>query len=175
MASTRLSVLIPTPRRTPRQRLLLWAAAGASLAALPWVAPLLTWLHQAPLWVPLARTLAASPMAAWVLMLVWGLAIPLCVLAALWGHQRMRAAGTTVGAVLLASVWWIHMPAMQQCSAVYELDNGCRLLQSAFLLVASVALVACVFALLVLALRSMGWLALPPAEDDALDRHRYGA
>ena len=89
MASIQLSVLIPTPRRTPRQRVLLCGAAVfgllASVAVLPTVWNLLTLLHTLPHWDLLERMLAHSPMTAWLLMLAWGAAVPLCLLATLFG------------------------------------------------------------------------------------------
>lgn len=174
MASTPLSVLIPTSRRTPHQRMLLWGSAAASLMVLPLLGNLLAWLHQLPHWGPLERALATSPMTAWGLMLLWGMAVPLCVWARLRHGPGGRSGYAAVGAVAVALLWYVHMPAVQQCNTWYGLGGACRLVQAAHLLVAGAAAVASLFALTVLLLRSMGWVVLPQSDGDALDRHRYG-
>lgn len=180
MASIQLSVLIPTPRRTPRQRVLLCSAAGLSLlacvAVLPMVWNLLTLLHTLPHWGLLQRVLAHSPMTAWLLMLAWGAAVPLCLLATLFGGLHWRGALCTVGALLLAVVWYMHMPALQQCGALYGMGGMggvCRLLQAIYPLSLGLAVTVYLFGLLVLLLSSLGLVNLEPSDEDPLNRDRY--
>ena len=180
MASIQLSVLIPTPRRTPRQRVLLCSAAGLSLlacvAVMPMVWNLLTLLHTLPHWGLLQRVLAHSPMTAWLLMLAWGAAVPLCLLATLFGGLHWRGALCTVGALLLAVVWYMHMPALQQCGALYGMGGVCRLLQAIYPLSLGLAVAVYLFGLIVLLLGSLGLVSLAPSDTDPLnrDRYRYG-
>lgn len=180
MASIQLSVLIPTPRRTPRQRVLLCSAAVLSLlacvAVLPMVWNLLTLLHTLPHWGLLERVLAHSPLTAWLLMLAWGAAVPLCLLATLFGGLHWRGALITVGALLLAVVWYMHMPALQQCSVLYGMGGVCRLLQAVYPLSLGLAVAVYLFGLVVLLLSSLGLVSLVPADEDPLnrDRYRYG-
>lgn len=180
MASIQLSVLIPTPRRTPRQRVLLCSAAGLSLlacvAVMPMVWNLLTLLHTLPHWGLLQRVLAHSPMTAWLLMLAWGAAVPLCLLATLFGGLHWRGALCTVGALLLAVVWYMHMPALQQCGALYGMGGMgglCRLLQAIYPLSLGLAVTVYLFGLLVLLLSSLGLVNLEPSDEDPLNRNRY--
>ena len=180
MASIQLSVLIPTPRRTPRQRVLLCSAAGLSLlacvAVMPMVWNLLTLLHTLPHWGLLQRVLAHSPMTAWLLMLAWGAAVPLCLLATLFGGLHWRGALCTVGALLLAVVWYMHMPALQQCGALYDMGGMggvCRLLQAIYPLSLGLAVTVYLFGLLVLLLSSLGLVNLEPSDEDPLNRNRY--
>ena len=177
MASIQLSVLIPTPRRTPRQRVLLCSAAGLSLlacvAVLPMVWNLLTLLHTLPHWGLLQRVLAHSPMTAWLLMLAWGAAVPLCLLATLFGGLHWRGALITVGALLLAVVWYMHMPALQQCSVLYGMGGVCRLLQAVYPLSLGLAVAVYLFGLVVLLLSGLGLVSLVPSDEDPLNRDRY--
>lgn len=177
MTSIQLSVLIPTPRRTPRQRVLLCGAAVfgllASVAVLPTVWNLLTLLHTLPHWDLLERMLAHSPMTAWLLMLAWGAAVPLCLLATLFGGLHWRGALLTVGALLLAVVWYMHMPALQQCSLLSGMGDACRLLQTVYPLSLGLAVAVYLFGLVVLLLSSLGLVSLAPADEDPLNRDRY--
>ena len=177
MASIQLSVLIPTPRRTPRQRVLRCSAAVLSLVAcmavLPMVWNLLTLLHTLPHWGLLQRVLAHSPMTAWLLMLAWGAAVPLCLLATLFGGLHWRGALLTVAALLLAVVWYMHMPALQQCSLLYGMGGVCRLLQAVYPLSLGLAVAVYLFGLLVLLLSSLGLVNLEPSDEDPLNRDRY--
>ena len=178
MPSPQLSVLIPTPRRTPRRGLLLAGLAGASVlaavAVLPWVWNVLALLQRLPHWNGLEQALAASPLSAWLLMLAWGAAVPLCLLAALRGGMHWRRSLLTVGTLVLAALWHMHMPALQQCSALYGPSALCGLLQALHPLSLGMTVAVYLFGLAVLLLSGLGLVVLPSAEEEDLDRYRYG-
>lgn len=178
MGSTYLSVLIPTPRRTARQRSLLWGAAVASLlacgVALPVVWNLLGLIHTQARGDWLAHHLAQAPMAAWLMMLVWGTAVPLCLLATLWGGLRWRGVLLTTGLALWAVAWYVHMPELSQCAAAYG-GTVCAALQLAYPLSLGLALAVHLFALCLLLLSGLGLLSLSTLQPDELELYRYGA
>jgi len=179
MGSAYLPVLIPTPRRAARQRHWLWGAALASLvggsALLPAVWSGLAGLQTLPHWAPAAQHLAQAPLAAWALMLVWTAAVPLCLLATLWAAGGWRGRLLTAALGALAAAWYLHMPALQQCSALYGERPACAFLQSAYQVGIGLAVAAGLFALCVLVLRGLGLLSPGQGRSDALELHRYGA
>lgn len=179
MASTYLPVLIPTARRTARQRSLLWGAGVVSLvgcgAALPAVWNLLAFIHTLPRWDWLAQNLAQAPMAAWLMMLVWGTAVPLCLLATLWGGLRWRGGLLTAGLALWAVAWYVHMPALSQCAALYDGGSACTVLQTVYPLSLGLTVAVYLFGLCVLLLGGLGLVSRTTLQPDELELHRYGA
>jgi hypothetical protein len=75
--------------------------------------------------------------------------------------------------LLLAVVWYMHMPALQQCSLLSGMGDACRLLQAVYPLSLGLAVAVYLFGLVVLLLSSLGLVSLAPADEDPLNRDRY--
>lgn len=178
MDSPRLCVLIPTPRRTARQRSLLWGAAVLSLVGCSVVLPAvwhgLDWLHTLPRWGWLAQQLAQAPMVAWLMMWTGGTAIPLYLLALLRGGLRWRTGLPTAALMVWALVWYVHMPAPSECTALYGAGKACSLLQAAASLSLGLTVAVGLFGLCVLLLSGLGLVTRPAQQPGELDLYRYG-
>ncbi|MBV8249520.1 MAG: hypothetical protein JO200_13840 [Comamonas sp.] len=149
-----------------KQRHFLRALALASLAiaglALPFVWDVLAAINELPKMAWLQHVLALMPAASWLMMFVWGGAIPLVLL--LNAHQtpphKLRTIVEMLVLMWIAITWYVHMPASSQCSILYEhWGLACSVLQWAYSLSLGLATAAYVFIMLGLGISAMGLFA----------------
>ena len=149
-----------------RSKNLLLALVLASLAiaglVLPFVWDVLSSVNELPKMQWLQQTLALAPWPSWLMMFVWGAAIPLALLLGM--HQaprhRLRNAILVLALMFVAVTWYVHMPASALCSSAYaEIGWACTLLQGAYSLSLGLATAAYVFTMLAMGFSAMGLLA----------------
>lgn len=138
---------------------LLWALALASLAVagavLPQVWDVLDLLDGLPKLAWLRSLLDAMPMASWLLMFAWGAAVPVALLDALRRPRGLRSVLRVGVSILLALVWYAHMPSAALCYPFYHRYTVCSALQWGFSLSLGLATAAYVFGLFLLALSAL--------------------
>ena len=145
---------------------LLLALGLASLAVagivLPFVWDLLGFVNGLPKMGWLQSILAVSPVFSWLMMFAWGLAVPVALIYALyhpqthpWGNAAMVA-----GAMFIAVTWYVHMPASNQCSALYaSWDWACSVLQWGYSMSLVLSIAAYAFLMLGLMVTALGLFA----------------
>ena len=152
---------------SPHQRhCLLRALALASLAiagiALPFVWDFLAAINSMPKMHWLQQMLEQMPATSWLMMFVWGAAIPGVLL---WSmHQQRHHKLMTVTAMLalmwIAITWYVHMPSSGQCTSMYaQWAWACTALQWAYSMSLGIATATYVFVMLALGLSALGLLA----------------
>lgn len=148
----------PAPSTFQRHHLL-WALALASLAAAGAVLPLawnlLDLLSGLPKLGWLQALLGAVPVASWLLMFVWGAAVPLALMEALHRPRGLHSALRIGGWMLLALAWYAHMPQAALCEQIYHWQTACSALRWGFSLSLGLATAAYVFLVFVLALAAL--------------------
>ncbi|MGE8319122.1 MAG: hypothetical protein ACN6O3_10275 [Comamonas sp.] len=163
MAST---VHTPPPvgvHRHHSPKLVCFGILLASLAIAGIVVPmewnLLAVLADLPKWSGLQQLLAVVPLASWLLMLVWGTAVPVSLLLALRYHRNATGAALALGFAALALLWYMHMPALNQCDNLYPNPSLCTGLQWSYSLSLAVANAVYLFAIIVGLLSGIGLIA----------------
>ena len=154
-----------------RRGLVIRALALASLAVagfvLPFVWDVLDSINQLPKMSWLQSLLAQQPAASWLMMLAWGISIPVVLLVGMRWHGWRR--GATVACMLalmwIAVTWFVHMPSTAQCNQLYNAEIACSALQWAFSMSLGLATAAYVFLMLGLAVSALGML-VEGLEDD---------
>lgn len=155
-----------------RSRNLLRALALASLAAagfaLPFVWDVLGAINEMPKMHWLQSLLSIEPPISWLMMFIWGSAIPLVLLLAM--HQapahRLRNAVLVLVLMWLAVTWYVHMPASGMCPVFYpSAELACTALQWGYSLSLGIATATYVFAMLALGFSALGLLAESLEED----------
>lgn len=151
---------------SPRNRSLLLALVLASLAVaglvLPFVWNVLGAINELPKMLWLQHALAEVPIASWLMMFVWGAAVPAVLLLGM--HKapafRVSCALTIAALMLIAVTWYVHMPASSQCMAMYsKAEWACMLLRWGYSLSLGLATAAYVFIMLAMGFSALGLLA----------------
>ena len=145
---------------------LLRALALASLAiaglALPFAWDVLASINSMPKMHWLQQTLAQAPAFSWLMMFVWGGAIPLVLLKNMDQTPSHKLRTTVVMLVLMwiAVTWYVHMPASNQCSALYgSWDWACSVLQWGYSMSLVLSIAAYAFLMLGLMVTALGLFA----------------
>ena len=147
-----------------RRGLVIRAMALASLAVagfvLPFVWDVLEFINQLPKMAWLQNLLAQQPAASWFMMMVWGISIPVVLLAGMHWHgwRRSITIASMLALMWLAVTWFVHMPSTAQCNQLYSSELGCSALQWAFSMSLGLATAAYVFLMLGLAVSALGML-----------------
>ena len=147
-----------------RSKNLLRALALASLALagliLPFVWNLLSAINDLPKMAWLQQLLGVVPVFSWLMMFLWGSAIPLALLLCLHEQYRRRAAVALLVLMFIAITWYVHMPASGQCNALYPHASwACGALDWGFSLSLGFATAVYVFTVLAIGISAMGLLA----------------
>lgn len=141
----------------------------ASLAIAGIVVPLewnvLTVLADLPKWAALQHLLAQAPLASWLLMLVWGTAVPVSLVVALRYHRNAAGAALAIGFAVLALLWYTHMPALSQCESTYQNATLCNGLQWSYSMSLALANAVYLFAVIVGLLSGIGLIATKVDDD----------
>lgn len=154
------------PDHSARNHNLLVALMLASLAAagliLPFVWDGLATLNEMPKILWLQNALAQAPIASWLMMFVWGAAVPAILLLGM--HQapahKLRCTLTTLAVMMIALTWYVHMPMSGQCMVMYpRADWACTLLRWGYSLSLGLATAAYVFTMLAMGFSALGLLA----------------
>ena len=149
-------------RRHPFLRALGLASLAIAGLILPFVWDVLSLVNEMPKMDWLQETLAQAPVLSWLMMFVWGAAIPGVLL---WRmHQQRHHKLMTVTAMLalmwIAITWYVHMPVSGQCGNLYpQWAWACTVLQWAYSLSLGLATATYVFVMLGLGLSALGLLA----------------
>ena len=169
-----LSNVSPTPGFFSQRRgLLLRAMALASLAIagliLPFVWNLLELVNQMPKMQGLQDALAQWPVSSWLTMFVLGACIPAALLVGMhWSTHKILTAAIMLALMWAAITWYVHMPAMGLCSALYpQSELACSALQWAGSMSLGLATAAYVFLMLGLAVSALD-LLVRGLEDDTV-------
>ena len=152
---------------SPHQRqCLLRALALASLAiagiALPFVWDFLAAINSMPKMHWLQQMLEQMPATSWLMMFVWGAAIPLVLLHSLQQtpSHKLRTVVLMLVLMWIAITWYVHMPVSGQCGSLYpQWTWACTVLQWAYSLSLGLATATYVFVMLALGLSALGLLA----------------
>ena len=110
----------------------------------------------------LTDLLARSPVASWLLMFFWGATIPLMLLFTLHQspHHRVRNILGVLVLMFIAVTWYVHMPASNQCSALYaSWDWACSVLQWGYSMSLVLSIAAYAFLMLGLMVTALGLFA----------------
>ena len=154
-----------------RRGLVVRALALASLAVagfvLPFVWDVLESINQLPKMSWLQSLLAQQAAASWLMMLAWGISIPVVLLVGMRWHGWRRGATVTCMLALMwiAITWFVHMPSTAQCNQLYNTEIACSALHWAFSMSLGLATAAYVFLMLGLAVYALGML-VEGLEDD---------
>ncbi len=125
--------------------LVLSLVAAAIVVPLEW--NLLHLMQQAPQWTALATWLAQAPLASWLMMFVWGTAVPVSLIVMLRHHRNVLGVLAAIGFALIAVAWYIHMPALATCVPTYGNTVLCNAISWGFSLSLSLANAVYLFAL----------------------------
>lgn len=127
-------------------------------AVLPVVWDLLGAFDRLPKSAGFQELLARWPAVSWSLMLVWGTAVSISLVALLSlrsGWQGVLLVGVLT---LLAVVWYLHMPHVEQCLALYGTGNVCNTWQWVFSISLALATALYMFVIFLLGLSALGLL-----------------
>lgn len=147
-----------------RSKNLLRALALASLAVagfvLPFVWDVLAAINELPKMTWLQTLLAQAPLLSWLMMFVWGAAIPVVLIMLVSSTHRLRNAAMVLALMLVAVTWYVHMPASSRCMAIYSNATwACDVLQWGYSLSLGIATATYVFTMLAMGFSALGLLA----------------
>ena len=147
-----------------RSKNLLRALALASLALagliLPFVWNLLSAINDLPKMAWLQQLLGVVPVFSWLMMFLWGSAIPLALLLCLHEQYRRRAAVALLVLMFIAITWFVHMPSAGRCDVMYRNSElACSALRWGFSTSLGLATAAYVFTIFVIGFSSLGLFA----------------
>ena len=156
----------PAPPRRWRYGLLalLLACLAIAGAVLPMVWHLLEAFTQLPKMAWLQSLLAQSPNVSWSLMLVWGTGVSAALLATLslrWGWKGILL---IAGLTLWALAWYMHMPGIGQCRAMYGAGTVCSTWQWVFSISLALGTALYMFSIFLLGVSALGLLFTRPGE-----------
>lgn len=143
---------------------LLVACLAIAGALLPRVWNLLDVFDHLPKMAWLQSLLAQWPALSWSLMLVWGTAVSLALIATLALHWHWRGALLVAGLTLWAVLWYVHMPNVEQCHAMYGTSTVCSSWQWVFSLSLALGTAFYMFAIFLLGIFALGLLFTRPGE-----------
>jgi hypothetical protein len=161
---------VPTRRRTWRYvgLGLMLASIAVAAAVLPFVWNFLDAINALPKMAWLQTLLAGMPAASWVLMLVWGTAVPVALMVAFSRPGQVLPSVLLIAALTLWAVtWYVHMPAASQCTGLYPDSSLCGVLQWTFSLSLGLATSIYIFAIFLLAVSSLCMLTDDGSSDSA--------
>lgn len=144
---------------------LLVACLAVAGAVLPLVWDLLGAFDQFPKMPWLLELLARWPGVSWSLMLVWGTAVSIALIALLSLRSGWRGVALVVLLTLVALLWYLHMPNVQQCLALYGMGNVCNTWQWVFTISLALATALYMFVIFLLSLSALGLLFTRPDEE----------
>ena len=159
----------PDKHRLPRRwryglLALLVACLAIAGAVVPAVWNLLDLFDQLPKMAWLQDLLARSPAVSWSLMLVWGTAVSIALLSMLSLRQGWQGVALVAALTLWAVTWYLHMPHVQQCHAMYGAGNICNTWQWVFTISLSLATALYMFVIFLLSLSALGLMFTAPDE-----------
>ena len=149
-------------RRHPFLRALGLASLAIAGLILPFVWDVLSLVNEMPKMNWLQHALAQAPALSWLMMFVWGAAIPGVLL---WSmhqekHHKIATIATMLALRWVAVTWYVHMPVSGQCDSLYsQWSWACTVLQWAYSLSLGLATATYVFVMLGLGLSALGLLA----------------
>lgn len=154
-------------RSSPHKRQCLLRALALASLAIAGITLSLAWdflasIDSMPKMLWLQQMLAQVPAASWLLMFVWGFAIPLVLLLSLQQTpiRKLRTTALMLALMWLAITWYVHMPASSQCDALYSSWGwACSVLQWGFSMSLLLAIAAYAFLMLGLIISALGQLA----------------
>lgn len=156
------------PRASRRWRYgllaLLVACLAVAGAVVPLVWDLLGAFKRLPTLPWLQELLARSPGVSWSLMLVWGTAVSIALVALLSLRSGWRGVALVVLLTLWAVLWYLHMPHVEQCLALYGMGNVCNTWQWVFTISLALATALYMFVIFLLSLSALGLLFTRPDE-----------
>lgn len=160
-----------------KRQCLLRSLAIASLAiagiALPFVWDFLASINSMPKMHWLQQMLEQMPATSWLMMFIWGGAIPLVLLHSLQQTpiHKLRTVVLMMVLMWIAITWYVHMPASNQCSTLYESWGwACSVLQWGYSMSLLLAIAAYAFLMLGLVITALGLLA-----EGMEDEHSHAA
>lgn len=161
--------LADKPRASRRWRYGLMALLVACLAitgaVLPLVWDLLGAFDQLPKSAWFQQLLARSPGVSWSLMLVWGTAVSIALVGLLSLRSGWPGVLLVAALTLWAVAWYVHMPHVEQCHALYGMGNVCNTWQWVFTISLAVATALYMFVIFLLSLSALGLLFTRPEEE----------
>lgn len=143
--------------------LVLLCVAIAALA-LPLVRDGLQLIQTQVHWPALSGWLAQAPMASWLMMFVWGALVPLSLIAMLRHHRNALGVIAALGFAAVAIIWYVHMPALSSCGAMYQGSIWCSVISWGYSLSLGISNAVYLFALVMALLSGISFAAIP--EDD---------
>jgi hypothetical protein len=158
---------LPDKHRLPRRwryglLALLVACLAIAGAVVPAVWNLLDLFDQLPKMAWFQDLLARSPAVSWSLMLVWGTAVSIALLSMLSLRQGWQGVALVAALTLWAVTWYLHMPHVQQCHAMYGAGNICNTWQWVFTISLSLATALYMFVIFLLSLSALGLMFTAP-------------
>ena len=146
---------------------LLVACLAIAGAVLPLVWDLLGAFDRLPKMPGFQSLLARWPGVSWSLMLVWGTAVSIALLALLSLRSGWRGVLLVVLLTLWAVFWYLHMPHVEQCLTLYGTGNICNTWQWVFSISLALATALYMFVIFLLSLSALGLLFTRPDESVA--------
>ena len=149
-------------RRHPFLRALGLASLAIAGLILPFVWDVLSIVNEMPKIGWLQHALAQVPVLSWLMMFVWGGAIPLVLLHSLQQtpSHKLRTVVLMLVLMWIAITWYVHMPASNQCSTLYDSwEWACSVLQWGYSMSLLLAIAAYAFLMLGLVISALGQLA----------------
>ncbi|MET1115410.1 MAG: hypothetical protein ABWY08_10685 [Comamonas sp.] len=143
---------------------LLVACLAVTGAVLPLVWDLLGKFDQLPKIPWFQALLARSPGVSWSLMLVWGTAVSIALVALLSLRAGWRGGLLVALLTLWAVLWYLHMPNVEQCLSLYGTGNICNTWQWVFTISLALATALYMFVIFLLSLSALGLLFTRPDE-----------
>ncbi|WP_159915012.1 hypothetical protein [Pantoea sp. 18069] len=143
---------------------LLVACLAVAGAVVPMVWDLLDVFDQLPKMAWFQDLLARSPAVSWSLMLVWGTSVSISLVALLSLRQGWQGVLLVGALTLWAVAWYLHMPHVEQCLALYGTGNICNTWQWVFTISLSLATALYMFVIFLLSLSALGLLFTQPDE-----------
>lgn len=153
---------IPSHRKLCLLRALALASLAIAGMSLPFAWDVLASIDRMPKMGWLQQALAQVPPLSWIMMFVWGGAIPLVLLLSLQQERphKLRTAIAMLVLMLIAVTWYAHMPLSSQCAAMYPAASfSCSALEWGYSLSLVLSLAAYAFLILGLSITALGLLA----------------
>ncbi|GAB2804988.1 hypothetical protein GCM10027276_02010 [Comamonas piscis] len=145
--------------------LVLLCVAIAALA-LPLVRDGLQLIQSQLHWTALSNWLAQAPMASWLMMFVWGALVPLSLIAMLRYHRNALGVIAALAFAAVAVIWYVHMPALSTCGALYQGSIWCSVISWGYSLSLGISNAVYLFALVMALLGGISFAAIPEDEEE---------
>lgn len=158
MTTASLSLKTHHKRATYVLLAIILASVAAAAVILPQVWNVLAVIDAMPKMHFVQTLLAQAPMASWLMMFLWGGAVTVTLIFTILRHWGVPGALTVALLMFISVTWYVHMPNVNQCSAMYSYDSVCNLIQWSFKLSLAAATAAYMFAVFLLGLSALGLL-----------------